>query len=348
VSAFRLGAVVTAADSLRRLKIEDILEILNQTSKNRYDFSYLRIDFAKNTNVGYAFVNFQTPEDIIPFVEKHQGKPWTHNNRRLVELSYATVQGFDCLVEKFRNSAIMQEFWEFTPKLWYTSDNLNGKEEKFIGTEMEFPGVNNATKKKRSEDNAAHIGLYPPHSARNNRERGRRSHYDRGTPAQIQEEAFYNQASPGSNNNGYGPAMSPGMPGASPMQYQPNGWGYQSPGYFNGYGGPQPYGGPQFFGGAQYPPGDPFYNGAYGNAFINSNFGAGQGAPASRLRTLTDGRLGNGGHDANGGPVQQPESSSEVVGKVEEVDNSAYGTADGFNPSTGPFYMPRHSMGQGM
>jgi hypothetical protein len=27
-------------------------------------------------------------EDIIPFAEKHQGKQWTHNNRRLVELSY--------------------------------------------------------------------------------------------------------------------------------------------------------------------------------------------------------------------------------------------------------------------
>ncbi|KAK4896451.1 hypothetical protein LTR27_005665 [Elasticomyces elasticus] len=44
----------------------------------------------------------------VPFVTEHASQRWQSDNPRCVELSYATVQGYDCLVEKFRNSAIMR------------------------------------------------------------------------------------------------------------------------------------------------------------------------------------------------------------------------------------------------
>ena len=45
-------------------------------SFGRYDFIYLRIDFAKNTNAGYASVTFLTPEYLMRFVGRYDGKEY--------------------------------------------------------------------------------------------------------------------------------------------------------------------------------------------------------------------------------------------------------------------------------
>ncbi|EME80576.1 uncharacterized protein MYCFIDRAFT_78275 [Pseudocercospora fijiensis CIRAD86] len=68
-----------------------------------------RIDFQYNTNVGYAFVNFTDPEAIIDFVNNFVNKEWQvgYHPRKIAQVSYATVQGIDSLIEKFRNSAII-------------------------------------------------------------------------------------------------------------------------------------------------------------------------------------------------------------------------------------------------
>ncbi|KAF7192088.1 Meiosis protein mei2 [Pseudocercospora fuligena] len=80
----------------------------------------MRIDFQFNTDVGYAFVNFIDPMDIIDFVNAFVNKEWQpgYRPRKIAQVAYATVQGIG-LVEKFRNSAMMQEFSDYRPKLWY-------------------------------------------------------------------------------------------------------------------------------------------------------------------------------------------------------------------------------------
>lgn len=164
---------------------------LDETSHGLYDFAYLRVDFSNDCNVGYAFVNFSKPEYIVHFVEERVGKPWNlFGSEKSCEVSYATIQGQDCLVAKFRNSSVMQEWEGYRPKVFYSYDTPDVPEDKSPGDQAPFPGPDNLTKLQRSLDNANAVGLYPPrhgHGGRGN-DRRYRSQYDRGTPAAIQEE----------------------------------------------------------------------------------------------------------------------------------------------------------------
>ncbi|EXJ80283.1 hypothetical protein A1O1_08425 [Capronia coronata CBS 617.96] len=123
--------------------------LLDVTSHGRYDFMYLRIDFANNCNVGYAFINF------VDFVLARAGKRWNcFASDKVAEVSYATIQGRDCLVQKFRNSSVMLEHPGFRPKLFVAGNVPNA------GQEERFPGPDNASKMRRSVENAEHVGLF--------------------------------------------------------------------------------------------------------------------------------------------------------------------------------------------
>ncbi|KAK4501655.1 hypothetical protein PRZ48_007464 [Zasmidium cellare] len=277
---------------------DDMKEVLDKTSFGEYDFAYLRIDFERNLNVGYGFVNFVDAEAIIPFAEHYQNQDWNQDRgqqpRRLGQISYATVQGYDCLIEKFRNSAIMDECPGYRPKLFWTKYETTNQD--LIGTEKVFPGPNNLTKHKRSAENAGQIGLFQPNSRGGDRVRGgdraRRSQYDRGTTRQMQEDASYYYA------HAAGPAFGGMAPIGTPAMFAQQG-GYAPP-YFNGfapmevmnymaqypqYGQFPPIAGPQ----QGYPAGNPmpFPYGAPGQA----GYGYQTNNRASQLRTLTEGRL---------------------------------------------------------
>ncbi|THW36863.1 hypothetical protein D6D22_07456 [Aureobasidium pullulans] len=92
----------------------------NNEQKRKRSMIYLRIDFSTELNVGYAFVNFTHPEHITNFVNAKVGKPWSlYGSTKRCEVSYATIQGIDCLLAKFLNSVIMEEAASCRPKLWY-------------------------------------------------------------------------------------------------------------------------------------------------------------------------------------------------------------------------------------
>lgn len=174
--------------------------IIDRSSAGKYDFMYLRIDFTNNCNVGYAFINFQLPEDIIDFTIAIVGQKW-QNSDKVAEVSYATMQGRETLVQKFRNSSVMNEAPASRPKLYYT------KGQPLCGEEEPFPPPDNLFKLARSNQNAAHIGKSMDFSKASNAngalglfspgrggasyagfDRHRRGQFDRGTSFADMEE----------------------------------------------------------------------------------------------------------------------------------------------------------------
>ncbi|SLM35773.1 meiosis protein mei2 [Lasallia pustulata] len=225
VERIRRGLDVRTTIMLRNIpnKIDQAMlkDIVDETSHGKYDFMYLRIDFANNCNVGYAFINFEDPWYIIDvsilwealhrarinpvislstleqaiagnvdglIITRALLRPRRnrYNSDKVAEVSYATIQGKDCLVQKFRNSSVMLEHPSFRPKIFHTgSDSLAGLEDT-------FPGPDNPSKMRRSVENAEHVGLFAPRAGQHFRDeqRRRRSQYDRGTRLAAIEDSY--------------------------------------------------------------------------------------------------------------------------------------------------------------
>ncbi|GAA5815720.1 hypothetical protein MFLAVUS_009234 [Mucor flavus] len=110
-----------------------LIESLDKTHANTYDFIYLRMDFKNKCNVGYAFINFVDAKSVVPFAEQRDGKKWEHfKSTKRCAISYATIQGKEALVRKFKSSPVMDEEEAFQPKLFYSSGPNKGKEQPFF------------------------------------------------------------------------------------------------------------------------------------------------------------------------------------------------------------------------
>ncbi|KAF9920565.1 hypothetical protein FBU30_009572, partial [Linnemannia zychae] len=118
-----------------------LLECINETHFGKFDFLYLRMDFKNKCNVGYAFINFINTEVIASFIQQHVGKKWGRfNSDKICSLSYATIQGRRALIEKFRNSSVMDEEPSYRPKIFYISGPNIGQEEPFPGPTISKDG----------------------------------------------------------------------------------------------------------------------------------------------------------------------------------------------------------------
>jgi len=92
-----------------------LLELLDSEGfQNQYDFVYLPLDFNKSCSFGYAFVNMVSPHAAQRFHEVFAGfsrwsvphdVPWDEE----AEVGWATLQGLEKHVDKYRNSPVMHE-----------------------------------------------------------------------------------------------------------------------------------------------------------------------------------------------------------------------------------------------
>ncbi|KAF2087014.1 hypothetical protein K490DRAFT_43335, partial [Saccharata proteae CBS 121410] len=139
--------------------------ILKSYVPGKYDFIYLRIDFHAMSNVGYAFVNLESPLDIYHLNACLKRNGWgAVETKKSPALSYATVQGREALIEKFRNSSVMEEGLDCRPRLFYTQTeaqkHAGDSWKKLSGKAQSFPGANNTSKLERSRQNAETQGLW--------------------------------------------------------------------------------------------------------------------------------------------------------------------------------------------
>ncbi|KAF1837843.1 hypothetical protein BDW02DRAFT_576772 [Decorospora gaudefroyi] len=166
--------------------------ILDEVCFGTYDFMYLRIDFKTGNNVGYAFINFADANGMLALIDRIERRSWPgFHSDKTAEISYATIQGREALVQKFRNSSVMHETPYCRPRLVYTlADGETMGQLRIAGTEQPFPRPDNLSKLQRSMDSARSVGLYPPHGYSSIMEhRSRTSAYDRGGPRDILQAA---------------------------------------------------------------------------------------------------------------------------------------------------------------
>ncbi|ORY95772.1 RNA recognition motif 2-domain-containing protein [Syncephalastrum racemosum] len=105
-------------------------ESIDATHAKTYDFLYLRMDYENKCNHGYAFINFIDYRSVISFAHARVGHRWNRfNSDKRCELAYATCQGRENLIAKFRNSTVMDQQESYRPKLYISWGPNRGKEE---------------------------------------------------------------------------------------------------------------------------------------------------------------------------------------------------------------------------
>jgi len=79
-----------------------LLQTIDRTQKDNYDFFYLPIDFKNNCNMGYAFINFIDSIFIVDFFLEYDGTNWARfNSDKICRITYGRIQGKKALENNF-------------------------------------------------------------------------------------------------------------------------------------------------------------------------------------------------------------------------------------------------------
>ncbi|KAK4688224.1 hypothetical protein P7C73_g1882, partial [Tremellales sp. Uapishka_1] len=130
-----------------KLSRQELVDILDEASRamqrlrgschaqvvpKEYDFVYLRFDFKNCCNVGYAFVNFTNVKALYRLIQAKAGRKWNlFSSEKVLQLSYANIQGKYALINKFKNSAVMDVIEAWRPQIFYSSGSMRGQPEPF-------------------------------------------------------------------------------------------------------------------------------------------------------------------------------------------------------------------------
>ncbi|KAJ2964080.1 hypothetical protein NQZ79_g1035 [Umbelopsis isabellina] len=84
------------------------------------------------SNNTITHLTHSTLRSLVTFAQQRVGKKWNRfNSEKRCTLSYANIQGKKALIDKFRNSSVMDEEISYQPKIFVTSGEHRGEEESF-------------------------------------------------------------------------------------------------------------------------------------------------------------------------------------------------------------------------
>eukprot|EP01129_Flabellula_baltica_P009252 TRINITY_DN374_c0_g1_i2.p1 TRINITY_DN374_c0_g1~~TRINITY_DN374_c0_g1_i2.p1 ORF type:complete len:491 (-),score=107.06 TRINITY_DN374_c0_g1_i2:38-1510(-) len=96
-----------------------LLETIDESFANTYDFFYLPMDFETKGNQGYAFINFLSHETIPDFFDYFDSKAWPKfKSNKICKLRYGRLQGRRDLYNHFMNSRVVREYPEYRPVMF--------------------------------------------------------------------------------------------------------------------------------------------------------------------------------------------------------------------------------------
>merc|ERR1719265_6906 len=74
-----------------------------------YDFAYLPVDFKSQAGLGYAFINFVTPDEAQRCFEQFEGfSDWKVPSEKVCTVTWGSpYQGLEAHVERYQNSPVM-------------------------------------------------------------------------------------------------------------------------------------------------------------------------------------------------------------------------------------------------
>jgi hypothetical protein len=93
----------------RKVSQKFMLKLLERKYAGMFNFFYLPIDFKKNCNVGYAFINFRTCKNIIQFYFDLHEQYWYFDKSKKCYLSYARIQGYKSIAQHFNKSLLLKQ-----------------------------------------------------------------------------------------------------------------------------------------------------------------------------------------------------------------------------------------------
>jgi len=105
------GTTVSLRNIPNNYKREMLLDLLDEKGyKARYNFLYLPIDFKKNANLGYAFLNFVDEEIAQQFRQEFEGfSGWSLKSTKKAVVKWGRLQGYDDHVKRYMNSPVMHD-----------------------------------------------------------------------------------------------------------------------------------------------------------------------------------------------------------------------------------------------
>lgn len=110
-------------------QLQFINELFNSGFRGKFDFLYLPIDVHNTCNIGYAFINMKSPDEVLEFYEAWHGNSWPlFRSRKRCEITLARIQGQAALTTRFLNSPILVNFpLDAQPLIFHTEGPLIGQ-----------------------------------------------------------------------------------------------------------------------------------------------------------------------------------------------------------------------------